>query len=271
MQSVNPDAVLALGDLQYECGKQTQFEQAFGATWGAFKQKIHPVPGNHEYNDDAGSPICDDVRDGASGYYGYFGAQANPLDPTCQSNCQGYYSFDLGAWHIVALNSNCASWAAQRAPIKNGGSAQILPRIRTSASWRCGTIRDSARADTGMTTKRPRCGTGSYEAGAEVVLSGHDHDYERFAPMDADGNADPAFGVREFVVGTGGRNLTSFGDAKPNSEARSDTAFGALKWCSVPTVSTGNLSPPPGNIYRYRFRQLSRACRSGGNGRMADH
>jgi acid phosphatase type 7 len=203
-------AVLALGDQQYEDGLYSEFvgEGAYDATWGRLKSVTRPVPGNHEYH-----------VAGAPGYFQYFGEAAG-------SAGAGYYSFDVGAWHLIALNSEIAASA---------GSAQ--------ERW--------LRADLAATTQecmlaywhRPRFSSGShgsstsvsalwqalYEARADVVLSAHDHEYERFALQSSAGQAD-AQGIREFVVGTGGASHSLFGpDVQPNSEVREGNTFGVLK------------------------------------------
>ncbi|HEY5873045.1 MAG TPA: metallophosphoesterase, partial [Gaiellaceae bacterium] len=182
------EAVLALGDIQYEVGAGDAFEASYDASWGRVKPVTRPVPGNHEYR-----------TAGAAGYFEYFGAGAG--DPTT-----GYYSYGLGNWHVVALNSNCAAVGGCDA-----GSTQerwlradlaAHPSRCTLAYWH-----------------HPRYSSGwhgsdsSYvafwqalvDADADLVLVGHDHDYERFAPQDAGGRRDLERGIREFVVGTGGK------------------------------------------------------------------
>ena len=104
----NPDVVLPLGDIQYECGELSEFQSFYGPSWGRVKDKTRPVPGNHEYetSQDPASN-CPNFPTGAPGYYSYFGQAASPLDDQCGVECKGYYSYDVGAWHVVALNSNC--------------------------------------------------------------------------------------------------------------------------------------------------------------------
>jgi len=206
------EAVLALGDIQYEVGAVDAFEASYDASWGRVKSVTRPVPGNHEYH-----------TAGAAGYFEYFGAGAG--DPT-----KGYYSYELGNWHVVALNSNCEAIGGCDA-----GSAQerwlradlaAHPSRCTLAYWH-----------------HPRYSSGwhgsdsSYvafwqalvDADADLVLVGHDHDYERFAPQDARGRRDLERGIREFVVGTGGKNLRPFTRVSPNSEARDATSLGVLE------------------------------------------
>ncbi|PYY04752.1 MAG: hypothetical protein DMG69_29255 [Acidobacteria bacterium] len=182
--------------------------------WGRFKDRTRPAPGNHEYH-----------SNGASGYARYFGAAAG--DPT-----KAYYSYDLGAWHIVALNSEC---------LEVGGCDANSPQGR----W---LKRDLEQHATGCTLAyfhKPLFSSGEkhgndptmlplwqilYTRGADVILSGHDHDYERFAPQDPSGKLDAEHGIREFVVGSGGKNShRTFAALNPNSEARNADTFGVLK------------------------------------------
>lgn len=202
--------LLALGDLQYENGELAGFNASYDPTFGRLKAITHPAPGNHEYN-----------TPGATGYYAYFGAAAG--DPT-----KGYYSYDIGtAWHVVVLNSNCSAVSCA------AGSAQ--------EQWLRADLAASARPCTMAVWHHPRftSGTGHigevavapfWDAlqayGADVVLNGHVHDYERFAPQLPDGTAS-AKGIQEFVVGTGGKTIYEFAAAQPNSRVRL-TLFGYL-------------------------------------------
>jgi hypothetical protein len=103
--AAQPDAVLTLGDNQYECGELANYQSYYDPTWGRMKAVTRPVPGNHDYKT---TDPCVGYTPGAPGYYTYFGDAASPTEPGCTVNCKGYYSYDLGAWHIIALNSNCA-------------------------------------------------------------------------------------------------------------------------------------------------------------------
>ena len=213
------DAVLALGDIQYENATLRDFQTSFDRAWGRFKGIMHPTPGNHEY-----------VTMGAPGYFSYFGAAAGPPD-------RGYYSFDLGSWHLIALNSNCtkiqggcdrtgaqASWLrADLASHKNTCTLAFWHHPRFSS----GKYGNDARTD--------RLWRALYEGGADVIVVAHDHNYERFAPQDPDGRLDRARGMREFVVGTGGRSHDRFLSSAANSEARNDTTFGILRLSLLPT------------------------------------
>lgn len=204
-------AVLALGDIQYEIGTLADFSRSYDPSWGRVKDITYPVPGNHEYS----TPR-------AAGYFAYFGARAG--DPS-----RGYYSFDIGAWHLIALNSNCGAV---------GGCGRGSPQER----W----LRSDLAAHTNVCTlaywHHPRFSSGLhggdktydafwralYDAGADVVLVGHDHSYERFGPQDPARRADAARGIREFVVGTGGRSRYPFRLPEPNSEVRNSGTYGIL-------------------------------------------
>ncbi len=208
--TLDPDVVLAPGDLQYESGSAADFAASYAPAWGRLKAITWPAPGNHEYK-----------TDGAAGYFDYFGAAAGPRG-------KGWYSRDLGAWHIVALNSNCDDV---------GGCDAQSPQGR----W--------LRADLAAHRNRcvlalwhhPRWSHGKHgdhdsvapflealdRAGAEVVLAGHDHNYQRFEPRGPDGARDDASGIRQFVVGSGGRSHYTI-DGSEGLEAGDDDTFGVL-------------------------------------------
>jgi acid phosphatase type 7 len=204
--------VFTLGDNVYNSGTAAQFANCYGPSWGRHKARTKPSVGNHEY-----------LTSGASGYFGYFGSAAG--DPK-----KGYYSYDKGSWHIVVLNSNCspvggcAAGSAQerwlRADLANHPNKCTLAYFHAPL-YSSGEHGSSAYV-------RPFWNA-LYQANADVVLSGHDHDYERFAPQDANGVADPERGIREFVVGTGGKSHYPFGTIKPNSQVRNATTYGVLK------------------------------------------
>jgi hypothetical protein len=209
-----PGTVFAVGDLAYPDGSDEQFANCYGPTWGRFKDRTRPAVGNHEYH-----------SDGASAYARYFGQAAG--DPK-----KGYYSYDLGAWHIIVMNSECDQVGGCDAGSSQGkwlrqdlaaSSAKC-----TLAYWHKPLFSSGGKHgnDPGM---KPLWDT-LYKARADVVINGHDHDYERFAPQDPEGKPDKGRGIREFVVGSGGKDSHRvFGPAKPNSEARNDDAYGVLK------------------------------------------
>ena len=207
------DAVLALGDTQYEEGELADFEESYHPTWGRVKAITRPAVGNHEY----GTP-------GAAGYYSYYGAAAG--DPST-----GYYSFDLGSWHVVVVNSVCTEVGGCHA-----GSPQELwlredlaahPAPCTLAYFHHPLF--ASGYSFGNITRMRAIWDALYAAGADVVLAGHEHTYERFGPQRPDGTADPQRGLREFVVGTGGKSVTGFDLVQPNSEVRSIDDFGVLQ------------------------------------------
>jgi hypothetical protein len=207
----NFSAVLTLGDTQYEDGSLTKYQQSFDPSWGRAKSVIRPAVGNHEY-----------LTAGASGYYSYFGAAAG--DKT-----KGYYSYDIGAWHIIALNSNCSqvggcgAGSAQEQWLKSDLAAH--PSMCTLAYWHHPRF---SSGEHGSNTSYDAFWKDLYAAGAEIVLNGHDHDYERFAQQNPSGTADPN-GIQQFVVGTGGKNHYAFTTTLANSLVRNPDTYGILK------------------------------------------
>ncbi|GAC1322378.1 MAG: hypothetical protein NVSMB13_00670 [Mycobacteriales bacterium] len=210
LSALRPAVVLALGDEQYGAAGPAEFRAGYDASWGRVKEITRPAPGNHEY-----------AAAGAGGYFGYFGDDAGPVG-------RGYYSFDVGSWHLVSLNSNCrpAGGCETGSPQERWLRADLAahPSTCTLAFWH------HPRFSSGLHGDDPTVGAlwdALYDAGAELALAGHDHDYERWAPMSPAGTPDPDRGIREFVVGTGGRSLYPIlGSARPSSQARSDEAYG---------------------------------------------
>ena len=205
--------VFTLGDNAYPNGSATDYANCYDASWGRVKSRTMPTPGNHEYQ-----------TAGAAGYFSYFGSAAG--DPST-----GYYSYDLGAWHIVVLNSNsacttisCAATSAQVQWLKADLAAST--KSCTLAYWHH--PRFNSGAEHGNLTAVGPFWDALYAAGAEIVLNGHEHLYERFAPQTPNAVADPN-GIRQFTVGTGGAALYSFGAIQPNSERRDNTSMGVLK------------------------------------------
>jgi len=208
-----PGQVFTLGDNVYDSGTAEEFANCYTPSWGRYQARTRPAAGNHDYG-----------TAGATGYFGYFGAAAG--DPTT-----GYYSYDLGAWHVVVVNSNCAKVGGCKAgsPQEQWLRADLAahPAACTVAYWHH--PRFSSGQHGNLAALKP-IWDALYAYDADVVLSGHDHDYERFAPQDPAGNADPVRGIREFVVGTGGRSHYAFTKAAiANSEVRDDATFGVLK------------------------------------------
>jgi hypothetical protein len=206
--------VFTLGDNAYPNGSATDYANCYDGSWGRVKVRTMPTPGNHEYQ-----------TAGASGYFGYFGSTAG--DPS-----KGYYSYDLGAWHIVVLNSNsacttisCSATSAQVQWLKADLAANT--KSCTLAYWHH--PRFNSGAEHGNLTAVGPFWDALYTAGAEIVLNGHEHVYERFAPQTPNAVANPD-GIRQFTVGTGGAPLYSFSSTiQPNSERRNNTSLGVLK------------------------------------------
>jgi hypothetical protein len=233
-------AVIVPGDIQYECAGYQAFLQSYDPSWGRVKGITYPAPGNHEY-DTTGGLDCDATGSG-QGYFTYFGARAG--DPT-----KGYYSFNLGSWHIAALNSNCAIVSCSATSTQANWLRQDLaanPRTCTLAFWHHPRFTSGTNAP-GSTSVRPLYQV-LYENKADVLLVGHDHDYERFAPKDPDG-AVVSNGVREFVVGVGGRSFHPLTALQPGSEAFQNNTFGVLKMTLRPTSYDWQFVPEAGKTY----------------------
>jgi len=208
-----PDAtVAALGDLALSNGSAAEFADCYDKTWGAFKSRTRPAPGNHEFH-----------STGATPYFDYFGAAAG--DPR-----KGYYSYELGSWHIIVLNGECQPVGGCQAGSPEEkwlrADLQSHPVACTLAYWHEPLF--SSGAAHGNDYRYVDFWRDLYAAHTTIVLNGHDHDYERFAPQDPDSKANPR-GIREFVVGTGGNHLRPFGAPKPNSEVRKAFTFGVLR------------------------------------------
>jgi hypothetical protein len=208
--------IITLGDNAYDDGSVKNYRECYDPTWGRFKDRTLPIPGNHEY-----------LTRGAAGYFEYFGDAVG--GPT-----EGYYSYDLGGWHIVALNSN-------HCIIEIGGCHVLSPQIRwlkadlTANEDKICTLaymhhpRFSSGKEHGSTSEVVPLWDTLHEAGADVVLSAHEHNYERFAPQDPDGRLDTERGIREFVVGTGGMSHYEIEAPLTNSEIHNDDTYGVLK------------------------------------------
>jgi hypothetical protein len=236
---LDPDVVAALGDLQYEDGALADFDRSFDRSWGRFKQRMRPAIGNHEYE-----------TPGAAGYFAYFGTRAGTPG-------EGWYSYDLGDWHAIVLNANC----------EQVGCGAGSPQQR----WlRADLAQHSARCTLAY-WHQPRFSSGLHgdeddvaslwrtlqRAGADVVLSGHDHDYERFAPQTAGGRLDRAHGIVQFVVGTGGKSVYPTVFPRSHSRARAST-FGVLELTLGDDAYAWRFVGEPGE----RFRDAGRAvCR----------
>ena len=207
-----PDAVLALGDLQYGTGGMADYQASFGPTWGRARAITRPVPGDDDYENADGS-----------GYFGYFGAAAGQPKT-------GWYSFDLGSWHLIALNSNCHRVGGCEAgsPQERWLQADLAAHRNrcTLAFWHHPRF---ASSEAGVDGSLLAFWRDLHAAGAELVVNGQNHFYERFAPQDPAGRRDRSRGIRQFIVGTGGQQHHPISLAAPNSEVRNHTTFGVLQ------------------------------------------
>jgi hypothetical protein len=215
-------AVLALGDTQYNCGGYAAFEQSYDLSWGRVKSITHPVVGNHEYMTTGGTG-CTVDNTNAAGYFKYFGAAAGAPG-------KGYYSFNVGAWHLIALNSSCAQAGGCSATSPQGKwlAADIAAHrhVCTLAFWHIPLFSSGGRANVATRPLWQQL----YAAHADVILDGHDHIYERFAPQTPAGVLDVAHGIREITVGTGGADHTSLLLTRAaNSVVANTTSFGVLE------------------------------------------
>ncbi len=202
-----PGTVFALGDNAYPSGSSSDFTNCYDPTWGRHKARTRPVPGNHEYD-----------TPGAPAYFSYFGAAAG--DPT-----KGYYSFDLGSWHIIALNSEIAHAAGSAQEQWLRADLAAHPALCALAYLHRPLFSSGILAD--PTTQV--LWQDLYDAGAELVLAGHEHNYQRFAPQTPGGVADPANGIRQFIAGMGGAGHFSVGTPLRNTEVQEDQTYGVLK------------------------------------------
>lgn len=227
-----PGTVMAVGDLAYPDGTAENFK-CYDQTWGRAKSRTRPAPGNHEFHSAAATP-----------YFDYFGAAAGDAK-------SGYYSYELGAWHIIVLNSECAdvggcdAGSPQEKWLRADLSAH--PVACTLAYWHKPLFSSGGAHGDDLTVKP--LWIALYEANADVIIAGHDHDYERFALQTPEGVADPKRGIREFVVGTGGKNLRPFNDPEPNTESRDNTAFGVLKLTLKPHSYDWQFTPQAGKAF----------------------
>lgn len=206
--------VFTLGDNVYTNGTTDEFNTCYGPSWGrtGIKSRTKPVAGNHDYN-----------TPGATGYYGYFGAAAG--DPT-----KGYYAYDAGTWRVYVLNSNCSIISCAAGSAQEQWLRQDLasfPRACVVAMWHHPRF-SSGTAHGSSTTVQPLW-QALYDNNADLVLSGHEHNYERFAPQTATGTLDNARGIVEFVVGTGGASHYGFGTPIANSVVRDGNTYGVLR------------------------------------------
>ena len=221
-----PGVVMAVGDNAYEFGSPMDYATCYDPTWGRHKARTRPATGNHEY-----------LTPGATGYFTYFGAAAHP-------ETNGYYSYDIAGWHVVVLNST-PQWAAcpPLPPRSTAEQGRLCVGDAAQRAWLSLDLAAHPALCTIAYFHHPRFSSGEhgnqyemqqfwdmlYAKGVDVVVSGHDHDYERFAPQNPDGRADPTRGIREFVVGTGGAELRRFRTPPvANSQVRIAGTYGVL-------------------------------------------
>jgi hypothetical protein len=234
-------AILALGDNQYYCGGYQAFLQAYDLSWGRVKSITHPSVGNHEYLTSGGTG-CTTSNTNAAGYFQYFGSAAGVAG-------QGYYSFDIGTWHIIALNSNCGnaggcgSTSAQYKWLQADLAAHT--NLCTLAYWHIPLYSSGGRANNNSKAFWQLL----YANNADLILNGHDHIYERFAPQDSTSTVDLARGIREFIVGTGGADHTSITTIAANSELRNTSTYGILKLTLHPSSYDWLFVPEAGKTF----------------------
>ena len=232
--------VFTTGDNVYDFGTAAEFNNCYEPNWGRHKARTQPVPGNHDYADG---------KSEAEGYFDYFGSAAG-------EEGKGYYSYELGDWHLIALNSACE---------KGMEECEYRSSLRaTMVEWLKEDLATNSRKCTLAYWHHPLFSSGAhgnnanmkpiwealYEANVDVVVNGHDHVYERFAPQDPNGVADLAKGIREFVVGTGGREaLRHFNEIMPSSEVRNADTYGVLKLTLHPTSYDWEFVPVPDGTF----------------------
>jgi acid phosphatase type 7 len=227
-----PGVLATFGDNAYDVGSAADYANCYGPTWGRHKDRTRPAVGNHEY-----------LTPGASAYFNYFGAAAG--DPA-----RGYYSYELGAWHVVVLNSNCdfVGGCGSGSPQETWLRADLAahPTRCALAYWHH--PRFCSSAVHGSNPFMRDLWQTLAEGSVDVALSGHDHMYERFASLNADGAADPQ-GLRSFVVGTGGRSHYTFGPTVFGSEVRDGSTYGVLKMTLEAERYSWQFLPAAGGIF----------------------
>jgi fibronectin type 3 domain-containing protein len=232
-------AVLTLGDAQYQDGGFSDFMNYYDKSWGRVKSITYPAVGNHEYQ-----------TSGATGYFDYFNGVGNATG-RAGDRSKGYYSFDIGTWHLISLNSNdqctivsCSAGSAQETWLKADLAAHT--NYCTLAYWHHPSFNSGNGGN--LTAMQPEL-TDLYNADADVILGGHAHHYERFAPQNPSGQLDNARGIRQFIVGTGGAFWTSIGSVKANSQVRQNTTYGVLKLTLHPTSYDWQFVPEAGGSF----------------------
>jgi hypothetical protein len=224
--------VFTVGDNVYSHGTALEFVECYSMSWGRHRSRTRPAPGNHDYESEQARP-----------YFDYFGANAGPAG-------LGYYSYTLGDWHIVSLNSNtnARSWGAAQEEWLRRDLAASRSNC-TLAYWHSPFFSSGERY--GNVTETANLFRILYEHATAALVSGHEHFYERFAPQDPNGHADPT-GIRQFVAGTGGARLYKLSAAKPNSEVRNNVTHGVLKLTLNRTGYSWEFIPVAGQTFSDR-------------------
>ena len=239
--NMNPAAVLALGDNQYYCGGYDAFMQSYNLSWGKVKAITHPAVGNHEYLTSGGTG-CTSANGGAAGHFSYYGAAAGQPG-------KGYYSYDIGAWHLIALNSNCgdAGGCSSSSPQGQWLEADLTAHSNMCvlAYWHIPLFSSGGRAASNTLSFWQAL----YNHNADLILAGHDHIYERFSPQTPSGTLDNVRGIREFIIGSGGANHTTLAAIAANSESRNVDTFGVLKLTLHPTSYDWQFVPEAGKTF----------------------
>jgi hypothetical protein len=262
-QAMHPDLVALLGDEQYEVGKLSDFENSFEQAWGGLKMLERPAPGNHEYYNYAKHGDNESGQNG-NGYFAYFNGHDQSGTPNTQGQAgddttsnQGWYSYDVGNWHVISLNIECnsAPFGNDCSTTDQGLLAQETQWLAadlhnnhascTLAYWHQPTFSATTAAATGVNPAAPGVGSAEggaadawwqllYKAHASLILNGHEHVYARFKPMDPAGNYDPKRGITQITVGTGGEDLDTLATmgtgafSNPNVVTAFDQGFGVL-------------------------------------------
>ena len=235
VESMNPTAVITAGDNAYESGTLSEFNNSYNPQWGVFKSKTYPTPGNHEY-----------ITSNAKGYFDYFNGAGQNTGRAGERG-KGYYSYDVGDWHFVALNSNIAKTAssAQVQWLRADLAASTKPC--TAAYWHHSRFAAGNYSDN--TAMQPFF-QALYDYKADLVVSGHDHNYIRFAPSKPDGTLDAVNGVRQLLIGTGGRALYGAGGTtKATIEKKDYNTFGVGKLTLTATGYTAAFVPVAGRTF----------------------
>lgn len=223
--------IFTAGDNSDDLDPANAYKNCFDPTWGRFKDRIHPAVGNHDYDDD----------DSSAAYFKYFGAAAGVPG-------KGWYSYDLGSWHIVVLNSECEDVGGCQA---GSPQEQWLKADLAAHPTRCSIAiwhrpRFSAAYAEGLPFVEDFW-KDLYNAGAELIINGHYHYYERYAPMDPEGKLDNAKGIREIISGTGGAHLeTRARTCNGNCQVFDQTTHGLLKLTLHPDSYDWQFIPEPG-------------------------